>query len=301
MKQQFLKNVGGTIRLTTYDKNRSQVPSSALITIYENDGATIIQAQTAATIEPTTGEMTFVIPGATCKTVDLNYKAVWQYVVSGVTYYETQLFDIVLNILSIPITDDDLFNELPSLKKTNFQASGTATAGSSTSLTDAKARKEPDDNWKGGIIEIITGTGVGQQRDVTGSVQSAGTISVDPAWDVTPDTTSVYRVVKSFSTTIQQCFEKVEQMLYDRGKRDCLIMESSQIRVVLIYMVIYQIAIDLREEKDDRWGLLADDYQKRYEGAFNALTLDYDDDSSGGVQGGVEAQQTSTSLRITRS
>lgn len=300
MKQQFLKGIGGTIRLTTYDKNRNLVPTAALITIYKNDGSSILQAQTTATINSTTGEMTYIISPTVAINNDINYKAVWQYTVAGQDYYETQLFDVVKSILSIPITDDDLFNELPSLRKTNFQATGTATAGAAGSLTDTKMRKESDDNWKGGVIEIISGTGVGQTRDITGSTQSTGVITVSPNFTTTPDSTSVYRVVKSFTTTIQQAFEKIEQILYNKGKRDALILESSQIRVPLIFLTIQMIAVDLREEKDDRWALIADDYQKFFDTAFSSLALDYDEDESGGVQG-EEAQQTVTSIRIQRS
>ena len=80
-----------------------------------NDGQSVIQAQTTASINTTTGEMTFVIGTNIFPSVDLNYKAVWQYVYNGNTYYETQLVECVLSILSIPITDEDLFNELPSI------------------------------------------------------------------------------------------------------------------------------------------------------------------------------------------
>ena len=301
MKQQFIFNIGGTIRLTTYDKNRANIPTSALITIYMNDGTTVIQAQTNASINATTGEMTFAIGASIFPNVDLNYKAVWQYVVSGNTYYETQLLDCVYSMLSIPITDDDLFNELPSLKKTNYQKSGTAQSASANTLVDTKTLKEGDDYWKGGQLEILGGTGSGQTLDISGFVQSTGTLTVSQNFTTTPDSTSTYRVVKSFTSLINQCFEKIEQMLYDRGKRDCLIMESSQIRVPLIYICIYQIAVDLRDEKGDKWDLLAVDYKSLYENAFSSLALDYDEDSNGAVQGGTEAQQTVTSLRIQRS
>lgn len=300
MKQQFLKAIAGTIRLTAYDKNRALIPSAALITLYKNDGTATIQAQASASIDATTGEMTYALTTAHTATLGLNYKAVWQYTINTNVYYETQLFDVVNSILSIPITDEDIFNELPSLKKANFQATGTATAGAATTLTDTIRRKEQDDHWKGGIIEILAGTGAGQTRDITGSAQSSGVISIDPAWGVNPDTTSVYRVVKSFSQTIVQSFEKVEQLLYNKGKRDALILESSQIRIPLIYLTILSIATDLRETKDDRWDVIATDFDKRFEDAFNGLTLDYDTDESGGVQG-EESQQNTTSIKIGRS
>ena len=300
MKQQFLEDIGGTIRLTTYDKNRALVPSSALITLYENDGTTVLQAQASASVNSTTGEMTYAISSTHAADKGLNYKAVWQYVVSGATYYETQLFDVVKSILSIPITDDDLFAELPSLRKANVQATGTATAGSSSSLTDTSKRKETDDYWKGGTLEIMAGTGSGQSRDITGFTQSTAVITVDPAWATMPDTTSVYRAVKSFSKSIEQCFEKIEQMLYDKGKRDALILEASQIRIPLIYLTLHTISLDLRDEVDDKWDMTQKSYYEMFKQAWSNLTLDYDEDESGGIQGD-EAQQGINVIRIHRS
>ena len=300
MKQQFLKAIAGTIRLTAYDKNRSLVPSSAFVALYQNDGSTVIQAEASASVDSTTGEMTYSLTTTHTANKGLNFKAVWRYVSGGNTYYETQLFDVVRSILSIPITDDDLYGELPSLRKSTVQVSGTATSATTSTLVDTVRRKEADDYFKGGIVEIMSGTGSGQSRDITGSTQSTGTISVNPAFATTPDTTSIYRVIRSFTSTIIQCFEKIEQMLYDKGKRDTLILESSQIRVALIYLVIHTIALDLRDEQNDRWDLLAKDYMDKFEKAFNSMTLDYDADESGGVQG-EEAQQNVSSLRIQRS
>jgi hypothetical protein len=300
VKQQFLKSIAGTIRLTAYDKNRSLVPSSAFVALYQNDGSTVIQAEASASVDSTTGEMTYSLTTTHTANKGLNFKAVWRYVSGGNTYYETQLFDVVRSILSIPITDDDLYGELPSLRKSTVQVSGTATSATTSTLVDTVRRKEADDYFKGGIVEIMSGTGSGQSRDITGSTQSTGTISVNPAFATTPDTTSIYRVIRSFTSTIIQCFEKIEQMLYDKGKRDTLILESSQIRVALIYLVIHTIALDLRDEQNDRWDLLAKDYMDKFEKAFNSMTLDYDADESGGVQG-EEAQQNVSSLRIQRS
>jgi hypothetical protein len=299
MKQQFLKDIGGTIRMTAYDKNRSIIPDSATITLYQDDGSTVLQASTSVSVDATTGEMTYTITSTHTAELGLNFKAVWAYVVSGTTYYENQLFDVVRSILSIPIIDDDLFSELPSLRKANAQATGTATAGTASSLTDTSKRKEADDYWKGGTIEIMAGTGSGQTRDITGFTQSTAVLTVDPAFDTTPDTTSVYRVVKSFYRSIEQCFEKIEQMLYDKGKRDALILEASQIKVALVYLTIHMIALDLREQQNDKWDLIARDYGEKFNQAWSNMALDYDEDESGGVQGD-EIQQGATSIRIGR-
>lgn len=300
MKQQFLKAIAGTIRMTAYDNNRPLIPSAATITLYKSDGSSVLQATVAATISTSTGELTYSLTTTHTANLGLNYKAVWSYTVSGSVYYETQLFDVVRSILSIPITDDDLYAELPSLLRANVQDTGTATSAGAATFIDSKKRKETNDYWKGGVLEILSGTGAGQSRDITGFVQINSTFTVSPIWSTVPDDTSIYRVVKSWTATITQNFEKIEQMLYDKGRRDALILESSQIRIVLIYLTIYSIARDLREEKDDRWDLISIDYMELFEKAFNSLTLDYDTDESGGVEGD-EVQQRITSIRIQRS
>jgi hypothetical protein len=298
MKQQFLKAVTDTIRLTVYDNNRPLIPSSANITLTKPDG-TSLQAQVAVTaIDSTTGEMTYSLTTTHTATADINYKAVWDYVVSGVTYYQTQLFDVVKSLLSIPITDDDLYNELESLRKAYPLGKGTATAGASSTLTDT-LRREEDNYWKGGTIEIVTGTGIGQKRDITTFVQSTGVITVTPAWTTNPDTTSKYVLTKSYSKKIQAAFDKICTMLYDKGKRHNLILESSQISVPLTYLTIHMIALDLMDEAEDKWSRLASLYWDKFDKAFNNMKLDYDEDESGAIDA-AEAQQSQTSLRIGR-
>ncbi len=299
MKQQFLEAKTGTIRLTVYDNNRPVVPTTAKITLYKPDGA-VLQAQASATaIGSTTGEMTYALTAVHTADHDLNYKAVWEYVAETVTYYETQLFDVVLSILSIPITDDDIYAELESLRKVNAQAQGTATAGAAGSLTDTTKRKEADDYWKGGIIEILSGTGIGQKRDITGFTQSTGVIAVTPNWATNPDTTSVYRVVKPYSNKIQQSFKKLETMLYDKGKRDSLILESSQIEIPLLYLTIHFICLDLMDELNDKWDMLARSYWDKFQTAFNNMKLEYDEDESGEIDESEEGHNPGE-LRIGR-
>ena len=282
MKQQFIKAKTDTIRITIYQDNRALIPSSGTIVLKKPGGASL-QASTAVTVDGTTGEMTFALTAVHTADKDLDYRATWTYVIGSDTHIEEQLFDVVLSRLSIPITDNDLFAELDSLRKTNAQKNGTATAGAAGSLTDTSARKEINDFWTGGIIEILQGTGEGQKRAVSDFVQSTSVISVSLDWATNPDNTSVYRVVQSYTTKIISCFEKFEQMLYDRGRRHELIMESSQIKIALTYLTVHFISLDLRQEEDDKWDLLAKDYWKKYEDAFSTMKLSYDKDESGTI------------------
>lgn len=281
MKQQFLKGIVDTIRLTVYDSNRPIIPTSGTVTLYKPDSS-VLQAAVAVSVNSTTGEMTYALTATHTADNDLNYKAVWAYVVSGVTYYQTQLFDVVKSILSIPITDDDLYNELESLRKANYQISALATAGAAGSLTDTK-RREEDDYWKGGTIEIVAGTGINQKRDITGFTLSTGVFTVSPNWGTNPDTTSIYIAIRSFSKKIQAAFETLSTMIYDKGKRHELILESSQIALPLTYITIHMIALDLMDEEGDKWDRLSKTYQEKFDKAFNNMKLEYDEDESGAI------------------
>jgi hypothetical protein len=218
--------------------------------------------------------------------------------VSGTTYYQTQLFDVVKSILAIPITDDDLYDELDALRKANYQATGTATAGAASTLTDTK-RKEEDSFWKGGLIEILTGTGLGQKRDVTAWAQATGIFTVTSSWTTIPDTTSKYLVVRSFTKKIQAAFETLQDMIYNKGKRHELILESSQITKPLTYLAIHMICLDLMDEEGDRWDRLAKIYQDKFDKAFNAMHLEYDADESGFIDES-EQSKSPTEIRVGR-
>lgn len=297
MKQQFLKDKTDTIRLSIYSTNVQQVPTSGTI-VLKNPSGQEIQASTAVTVG-SDGELTYSLTTTHTATLDLNYIAEWTYVIDGVTYYETQLFDVVRSILSIPITDEDLYNELESLRESSAQEDGTATGGSSTTLVDT-SRKEADEYWNGGTIEIISGTGSGQVRDITSFSKSSSTITVSTAWVTEPDTTSKYIIVRSFSKKILQSFEEIETMLYNKGQRHSLIIESSQIKFPLTYLTIHKICLDLMSETEDKYGVLADQYWNKFEMAFSNMKVDYDADESGTIDGDEESQRSITGVRLWR-
>ena len=300
MKQQFLKAKTGTIRLTVYQGNRAIIPDDSVkITLYTSSGGEL-QAQASASRDATTGEMTYSLTATHTASHDLNYKAVWEYVYNGTTYYETQLFDVVKSILSIPITDDDLYLELASLRKKNEQKQGTATGGAAGTLIDTVNLKQDDDYWKGGTIKIIAGTGIGQERNITGFTKSTSTIALTPNWATTPDTTSVYIVVRSFVGVIDQCFDKLENMLYNKGKRHSLILESSQVKYPLLYLTLHTICQDISDEVDDKWDRLAQKYEEKFKTAFTTMKVEYDEDESGAIEGVDEEGRSPNELRISR-
>lgn len=68
---------------------------------------------------------------------------------------------------------------------------GTATAGTTTTLTDSAATWTVDE-YAGYVVVITTGTGAGQARTITGN--TATELTVSPAFTTAPDATSEYSI-----------------------------------------------------------------------------------------------------------
>lgn len=72
------------------------------------------------------------------------------------------------------------------------EKSGTATAGTSSTLTNSSGAFGSSSECVGASVVIYDGTGVGQQRRITSHTST--TLTVSPNWTTTPDTTSKYVV-----------------------------------------------------------------------------------------------------------
>lgn len=74
---------------------------------------------------------------------------------------------------------------------------GTAQAGGSATITlDATGSSSTTDFYKYAVIEIVSGTGIGQSRQITAYNGTSKVATVDPAWTTQPSTDSNY-VIRS--------------------------------------------------------------------------------------------------------
>ena len=76
-----------------------------------------------------------------------------------------------------------------------FVATGKALAGSTSTTIVLQTALGVDGLPVRSMIAIVSGTGAGQTRNVAAYVDSTKTLTVDNAWTVTPDTTSVYAII----------------------------------------------------------------------------------------------------------
>lgn len=83
-----------------------------------------------------------------------------------------------------------------------YSFEGTVDSATSTTVVDTDSSSntnfgDANDDLNQSIIIITSGTGYGQARPVTDFVTSSGTITVSPAWDVTPAAGDTFHVVSA--------------------------------------------------------------------------------------------------------
>ena len=71
---------------------------------------------------------------------------------------------------------------------------GTAQAGAASTITLAAGASAVNNAYNGMAVEILSGTGLGQKRTISGYVGSTRVATVSVAWTTQPDATSVYRI-----------------------------------------------------------------------------------------------------------
>lgn len=81
---------------------------------------------------------------------------------------------------------------------------GTAQAGTSTTITLKSASNSTNDYYNGLSISITGGTGSGQIRIIEDYVGSTKVVTVDRAWTTTPDNTSTYSITSWTTDSVNQ-------------------------------------------------------------------------------------------------
>lgn len=301
MKQELYKDKTDTLRFTPYLNNRPVIASAATITLKRPDG-TSLQGSTAATVNGTTGEITYALSSSLTADLNENYIAEWSYTVSGTTYYFTQLFDVVLHKLQIIVRDEDLISEQSDLFENSEGYSGTVDSSSNSTLVDDELKQFEDDRFNNGKVEIVnTATGAKQIRTVTDFVQSTGTLSVTPNWSANPDTTYSYVVRRGFAHKIVKAFDELMTDIRNKGFRPALIIESTAIQIPLVKKSLAIICKDFMKEKDDKWDALYKIYSQEYLDAMSKMVFQYDEDESGNIDDiANEKDRDGGSIRLRR-
>lgn len=81
---------------------------------------------------------------------------------------------------------------------------GTAQAGAASTVTLDAGASATDHLYEGLLVQITSGTGAGQNRMITGYVGATKVATVDRAWAVNPDATSVFELVGDNPVLVDQ-------------------------------------------------------------------------------------------------
>lgn len=187
--------IGGTLTITggtgagqvrTLVSNTATVLTTAAIWGTTPDATTTYLLTEQGT---TLGTSTTTTLKDTSRTWPVNSRVGWVVTLTSGTAANQQA--IVVSNLSdtLTVTPAWAFVPLPGTAYT-LQEQGTASAGSSTTMTDS-SRAWAVNSKTGWGVTIVAGTGAGQARTIASNTATALTVSV--AWDTVPDATSVYQ------------------------------------------------------------------------------------------------------------
>lgn len=125
------------------------------------------------------------------------YLAIPATIASG----QTRTYEVVINKTAADADAITFDNTANHMQASNFFKgfytpvyidgdSGTATAATTTTLSDSTKTWRTVGGWAGAFVEIVSGTGAGQCRRIASN--TANQITVARAWSTTPTTSSVY-------------------------------------------------------------------------------------------------------------
>lgn len=189
--------------------------SSLIIsTIVDNEASATAYTAAGSTIETITTLGTFAAPTATkCrfKEVDsTNHKGVYEFQFADARYAVSSAKSLLVSVSGaagvvetdflIPLVDLDPYAALTAalIKDAIVTAfcddTGTAQAGGGSTITLRSGAVATDSYYNGAVVKTISGTGAGQSRKIASYVGSTKVATMDSAWSVNPDSTTVYIV-----------------------------------------------------------------------------------------------------------
>lgn len=285
MKQELLKGKDGTLYFTPYVDNLPGVASSATVNIKKSNDTSVLAGVTC-TINATTGEISYTITSTYLTELAENWKAEFTYTIGSVAYYQTMLFDVVLNKIAITVIDDDVIREQSDLKSRSESFTGVVDSSASTTLVDSDLKSYVDNYWNGADVVVSDpSTGVEQVRLVSDFTQSTGTVTVASAWTSNPTSSYTYILKRGFQNKVEASFEEMMFDIRAKGFRPALIIESTELHVPHIKKCLAMICRDLIQAPEDKFDLLSKNYEEQYKDYMSRLVLQYDVNESGTIDG----------------
>jgi hypothetical protein len=226
--------------------------------------------------------MSYDVSAAVADDVYYNWKAVWEFVVGTTTYYRSQIFYIVRQVLENPVIDADIINAAPFVKEKNYRKVVDASDGSKTTIISSELTEE-DDYWNAGQAEVIVGTNSGETRKITDFAASSNTLTTEE-FSAAIDATSKVVVIRSFKKEIDRAFEKFELDMKNRGIYIDRIIDNDQVKEYIIVKTLELICLNFAKDAVDIWNEKASKYKNEYDNLIAVAVFDYDADDDGNIE-----------------
>lgn len=116
MRQRFAKNLGGTLRYSPPEARTLGNPTSGTVTLKTSLGSDLPTPVVGQAATLAGSALTFTLSTANTpdpQTWGYLYRAIWSYVIAGVTYQAEQLYEVNARILKPSLTAEDVERRLP--------------------------------------------------------------------------------------------------------------------------------------------------------------------------------------------
>lgn len=165
------RGIEGIIRSNTFGANSVFTTVDTYATAFDN----------TSVIQILSGRLWLYVPGAT----------------SGFGYYDYALHTWTSrSVVSGPAITANEGHLMGTPARETIAGYGTATAGGASTLTNS-SRSWETNIYVRRLLHIVSGTGAGQWRYITANTGTQ--LTVDTAWGVTPDSTSIYEISGNWS------------------------------------------------------------------------------------------------------
>lgn len=173
------------------------------------------------------------------------------------------MLDLLFVVPQMTVREEDLFVRLPRLRDHRALGieEGQASSGSTTTLVAAGLKQYPSGYYKGGEVEILDGANEGTWREITAHDGSTGTITVADAWPGAIQTSSRYRVRRSWEPLIVEAWVEIRRQTRRMGWGLYDVTDPQQLREP---HMLLSIAYALEAMGSETEMAMSETYRKRY-------------------------------------
>lgn len=284
-----------TFTFKFYDLGVQSVPSSATVSIFNNSGTSL---QTGAGTIDSDGTITFIFLEANNDDDERNFKVQVEYVVSTVTKFHFELFDVVVTPLTNNVRDEDLFVYMESLRGTLFTADFlTSSDGTTSTLISTDFLKDQRD-WKGGLVQIFISNTITHEARITAFSRSTNTITFTPAYIAVIAMTKEFRIRDSYQTIINKAYDQhVVQDIRNKVGVAAGYIDGNVVTNMITFKALRMICAGRVEDEGDKWALLRDDNDGLYKDEYSKLKEPFDTDEDGNIDGREDVERPNMGSR----